>query len=148
MPFELKRAPFHPIYGYNSPHLPYGTDPVEEVVEVPVEAVEESGDAHTFSETVEVEHETEPTDAEGDVLEPAESADEGDIVGYSSLQTPESIEAQGKLEEILTSQNEYRSDDPLGLDGLSPEDKGKKIEEAETSQNDYRADDIEDHVEG
>ena len=59
MPFELKRAPFHPIYGYNSPHLPYGTDPVEEVVEVPVEAVEESGDAHTFSETVEVEHEAE-----------------------------------------------------------------------------------------
>ena len=152
MPFELKQAPFHPHYGYNSPHLPLGTDPDYDVAPVYVYVEDPEGESED-SEPVVVEDpaaDVEPVDAENhEIATPDEthSPDEGDIVGYSTVNSAEVLHNEAVLEELETSQNEYRSDDPMGLDELPEEAKEAKVEEVLTSQNEYRADSPEDYLE-
>lgn len=72
MPFEPQKTPFHPEFGYNGPHLPYGTEPDPEATAPPIFEwdVEGTGDEHEFSETVEPVHEEPVVDAEPVVDEP------------------------------------------------------------------------------
>lgn len=79
MSFEIQKTPWHPVYGYNGPHLPYGTEPEEEknASNQSGDSIDESGDVHEFSEVEEVQHEEPVT--EDDATEDTVVEDETEV---------------------------------------------------------------------
>lgn len=140
MAYEVQKAHWHALFGYNSPHLPLGTSPEEETLydESTGLVVGTVGDAHEFSETLDPEHSDAPKRrTRKKSATPVNSHDPSqedleNTPGPSSLVTPDPL-----IEEIETSQNEYKED------LVDPE----QLESVETSQNEYRDDTPEDYVE-